>query len=201
MSIPFSFVAIDFETTGSVAGYSVEPWQIGVVSFSHDEEPVIWESLLHIGERPFHPKAPGRHAKLREELQQAPTLEECLPTLRMLCGNRPLIAHNVATEQKCLREQLPMERWGPWLDSLKLSRAAWPLLLSHRLEDVLSQLKLLSELNTIFPDREAHDALYDAYGSGLIIQHLLAEDEWAGVSLELLQNPDQSIWQRRRRKT
>jgi DNA polymerase III epsilon subunit-like protein len=158
MSVPFSFIAIDFETTGSVAGYPVEPWQIGVVAFSPEQEPVVWESLLRIGERPFHPQAPGRHSKLRESLKAAPTLEECLPHLRDLCGVKPLLAHNVATEQKCLQDQVPMEAWGPWLDSLKLSRAAWPTFPSHRLEDILLNLNLTTELGQKFPDREPHRA-------------------------------------------
>lgn len=198
MTVPFPFVAIDFETTGSVAGYPVEPWQIGIAVFSPQEEPVLWESYLKIGDRPFHPRAPGRHAKIRHELSMAPTLEECLPVLRSLCQQHPLLAHNVATEQKCLHDQLPMERWGPWLDSLKICRSAWPGLPSHRLEDILFKLELLPDLHVIFPDREAHDALYDAYGSALILQYLMSQKEWEDVSLELLQNPDLSAWQKRR---
>ena len=199
MSAPFIFAAIDFETTGSVAGFPVEPWQVGVVYFSPGEEPVFWESLLQIGSRPFHPKAPGRHAQIRDELAQAPRLEECLPELRRLCVSCPLLAHNVATEKKCLRQSLPMERFGPWLDTLKLSRAAWPGLPSYKLEDVLASLRVMEKMHEQFPEREAHDALYDAYGSGLILQHLLDQEAWREVSVGLLEHPDQSSWHKRKR--
>ncbi|MDF3128165.1 3'-5' exonuclease [Kiritimatiellaeota bacterium B1221] len=197
MQFPFSFTAIDFETTGSVAGYPVEPWQVGLVSFSPGEKPVFWESLLQVGPRPFHPRAPGRHAQLREALAEAPRLEECLPVLRTYCSSKPLLAHNVATEKKCFRQSVPMEKFGPWVDTLKLSRAAWPHLTSHKLEDVLVALDLMNEMQNQFPDRGAHDALYDAYGSGLILLHLFSLDEWKEVPLDLWVNPDLSRWHRR----
>ncbi|WFB34569.1 3'-5' exonuclease [Kiritimatiellota bacterium B12222] len=198
MTVPFTFSAIDFETTGSVAGYPVDPWQVGVVVCTSDAEPLFWESLLQVGPRPFHPKAPGRHAQLRSELAQAPRMEECLSPFRQLCQNRPLVAHNCATEKKCLRESLPMERFGPWIDTLKLSRAAWPTLSSYKLEDVLCALGLLPRMQAQFPDRMAHDALYDAYGSALILEYLLAQEAWQGVSLRLLENPDQRLWRNRK---
>jgi DNA polymerase III epsilon subunit-like protein len=199
MSALPSFAAIDFETTGSVAGYPVEPWQVGVVVVTAGEEPVFWESLLRVGDRPFHPKAPGRHAKLRTELAEAPCLQDCLPELRRFCLGRPLLAHNVATEQKCLRAYVPMEPWGPWIDSLKISRAAWPELKSHRLEDVLHCMDLLQKVQDTFSDREAHDALFDAYGSVVLLQHLLKQPAWMDASLELLQHPDLAGYYRARK--
>lgn len=199
MSVPFTFAAIDFETTGAVSGYPVEPWQVGVVLMQPDAPPVYWESLLRVGPRPFHPRAPGRHAKIRDQLEIAPTLEECLGDLRRLCGPCPLLAHNIATEKKCLQDQLPMESWGPWIDSLKLSRAAWPDLPSHKLEDLLTSLNLMGHLNEIFPEREAHDALFDACGSALLFAHLLDQPGWEDVSLKLLMHPDLSGFYQKRR--
>ncbi|MGA0332843.1 MAG: exonuclease domain-containing protein [Kiritimatiellia bacterium] len=197
MPVPFPFAAIDFETTGSVAGYPVEPWQVGVVVFRPGEPPDCWESLLRVGERPFHPRAPGRHAKLRDQLLDAPGLEECLPAFRQRCGGLPLLAHNCATEINCLRAALPMERFGPWIDSLKLSRAAWPTLSSHKLEDLLAQFQLTSALEEALPGRGAHDALYDAYGSALILEFLLRQPGWEDCSLDLLLHPDLQAYYRR----
>ncbi|MEX2607844.1 MAG: 3'-5' exonuclease [Kiritimatiellia bacterium] len=199
MSALSTFAAIDFETTGSVAGYPVEPWQVGVVVISAGEEPVYWESLLRVGNRPFHPRAPGRHARIREELEEAPRLQDCLPELRRFCLGRPLVAHNTATEQKCLQAYVPMEPWGPWIDSLKLSRAAWPELPSHRLEDVLRRLDLFNTVQNTFEDREAHDALFDAYGSAVLLQYLLNQPAWSAAGLELLQFPDQTAFYRHRK--
>ena len=73
-----TFSVIDFESTGSVEGFAVEPWQIGMVKVVDakvsDEQ---WESLLRVGDRPFNPKAPGSHHKLKKALSEAPTLLEC----------------------------------------------------------------------------------------------------------------------------
>lgn len=198
MSAAFAYAAIDFETTGAVAGYPVEPWQVGVVLMQPGEAPVCWESLLRVGPRPFHPQAPGRHARIRDQLEEAPTLEACLVDLRRLCSGRLLLAHNCATEKKCLRDQLPMERWGPWLDSLKLSRAAWPGLPSHKLEDLLRQFDLMTACQEALPGREAHDALFDAYASVLIFQYLRRQPGWETVSLNLLKHPDLSAFYARR---
>jgi len=199
MSVPFTYAAIDFETTGSVAGYPVEPWQVGVVMCQPGEEPVFWESYLRIGERPFHPRAPGRHAKIRQKLKQAPSLEECLKDLRRLCVGIPLLAHNCATEINCLKRSLAMERFGPWIDSLTLSRSAWPTLSSHKLEDLLSQLNLEQQIAEKFPDRQAHDALYDAYASSLLLEYLLKQPGWNKVSVDVLMNPDVQGYYRQKR--
>ncbi len=191
------FAAIDFETTGAVPGWPVEPWQVAVVRVDLAGERK-WESLLRVGPRPFHPRAPGRHAALREELARAPSLLECLDELREFCGGLPLVGHNVATEQKCLREAAPMERFGPWIDTLKVSRAAWPALRSHALEDVLMATGLLQSLQEELPGRGAHDALFDALGSARLLQHVASQPGWTA---DILGAPDQSAYQRMRSGT
>lgn len=190
MAVLFTYAAIDFETTGSVEGYPVEPWQVGVVRVAPGEKPVCWESLLQIGDRPFHPRAPGRHAILRHELGRAPTLLECLDRLRDHCAGVPLVAHNIATEKNCLGREVPMERFGPWIDTLKLSRAAWPDLASHKLGDLLARFDLLRRVRGAFPKRDAHDALFDAYGSHLLLRFLLEQPGWESAGMEVLVSPD-----------
>ncbi len=194
-----TFAAIDFETTGSVQGYPVEPWQIGVVHWSA-AGPETWETLLRVGPRPFHPRAPGRHEALREEIARASVLQAHLPELRRYCARVPLVAHNAATEKKCLRMSVPMERFGPYIDTLKLSRAIWPDLRSHALGDVLNALSLRDQVEELVPGREAHDALYDAAGSAVLLRHILALPELADCSTEVLFHPDQAAYYRRRMK-
>jgi DNA polymerase-3 subunit epsilon len=198
MEMPFAFASIDFETTGSVPGWPVEPWQIGVVRVENGEWR-CWESWLQVGPRPFHPQAPGRHASLRQELSQAPRLTECLPELRSFCLGVPLVGHNVATEKKCLRVAAPMESFGPWIDTLVLARAAWPSLASHRLEDVLRELGLLADVETAMPGRGPHDALFDAMGSARLLEHLLSTPAWRDADLELLLHPDAEAYRLKRR--
>jgi len=192
------FTAIDFETTGSVEGYPVEPWQIGIVCVNREGEIDCWESWLRIGERPFHPNAPGRHAQLRDELAKAPTLEECLQEVRKRCVGVPVVAHNAATEKGIFSSYLPLEPLGPWIDTLKLSRAAWPGVTSHTLESLINTFDLGAAIEELIPNRQPHDALYDAAGSALFLQHLLSQPGWDQVDLEVLLYPDQSAWNRRK---
>ncbi len=195
-----TFCAIDFETTGSVEGYPVEPWQVGVVVWTLGDEPILWESLLRVGPRPFHPRAPGRHTKIRRELEQSPQLTECLEPLRAHCTGRPMVAHNTATEQGCLRRDVPMESFGPWIDTLKLARMAWPNLESHTLESLLDTFGLAERVERHLPGREAHDALYDALGSAILLDHLLSSPGWLEAPLDVLLHPDQQAFYRARKK-
>jgi DNA polymerase III epsilon subunit-like protein len=195
----FSFTAIDFETTGSVEGYPVEPWQIGVVEVDENGGIATWESWLRIGHRPFHPRAPGRHEQLRDQLTAAPKLMDCLGEIRKRCVGKPLVAHNIPTERNLIQEAFPLESFGPWVDTLKLARSAWPDLASHKLEDVVKVFRLEDRLQDLLPGREAHDALYDAAASALFLRHLLDQPGWEGVGLEVLQHPSQTAWHQRPR--
>ena len=180
-----SFVALDFETTGHVRDLPNEPWQIGMIrvvgGVVHPEE--SWESLFRIGPRPFNPHAPGRYMELREELAQAPRPAELLPELIRRLGGTPLVAHNAATERGQLERMAPMHRLGPWVDTLRLARRVYPDLPSHALDDVLVTLGLVARVQACCPGRVAHDALYDAVGCGVFLEHCLALPGWEQVTL------------------
>lgn len=182
------YTAIDFETTGTWSGFPAEPWQIGCVRFrdgkTTDEQ---FDSLIHIEPgRPFNPHAPGRHAQLRDELAAAPTLPSLWPTVRDWCAGVPLIAHNVATERKILTATAPMHRFGPWIDTLKLVRIAYPKLPSHALSKVLADLRLEARVADLCPDRSAHDALYDAVACAILLEHLLTLPGWEDLTAQQL---------------
>jgi len=191
------FCAIDFETTGSVQGYPVEPWQVGVARVGEDGRITLWESLLRVGPRPFHPQAPGRHEALRAEIAAAPTLTDCLDALREHCAGLPLVGHNVATEKKCLRDAVPMESFGPWIDTLTLTRAVLPALPSYSLENVTRSLGLVDQVAALVAGRAPHDALYDAAASAVLLRHFLGQAGWEDIGLEPLLRPDTSAWRDR----
>lgn len=180
--------AVDFETTGSVRGYRDEPWQIGLVdvrggAFAADTQ---FTSLLNVGDRPFNPHAPGRHGQRREEIAAAPPLASLWPVLRERLVGRALVAHNAATERKMLRGCFPMHRFGPWIDTLALSRYAFPHLASHALADVVDHLGLADRANSACPGLTWHDALYDAVASALVLETILDLPTWQNVSTESL---------------
>ncbi len=173
-------VAIDFEATGSVPGYDNEPWQIGMVRMREGcvEISDIFESYLQVGERPFNPYAPGNHHALRDTLAAAPTLSSLWGELGRPWLSGPLVAHNAGTERGLLQPVAPLHDFGPWLDTLRLTRLAYPDLASHALQDVIDALGLADRLAELCPGRSAHDALYDAVGSALILEQLLAHPAW-----------------------
>ena len=182
------FTAVDFETTGAVAGYPVEPWQIGAVRLRGgrvcaDEH---FESLLRVGDRPFNPRAPGRHAQLRGQLAAAPSPEELWPELSAWVTGVPLVAHNAGTERGVLTRLAPLHRTGPWVDTLALVRQAYPELASKALDDVAEAFGLTARVRALCPGREAHDALYDAFACALVLEHLLGLPGWERVTVGAL---------------
>jgi DNA polymerase III subunit epsilon len=181
-----TITVLDYESTGSVRGYPNEPWQIGMVALigGRVAADTQFESLLRVDpNRPFNPHAPGRHALLRREIAEAPAMLELWPDLQPRLMGRPLCAHNVATEKKFTREAAPMHRFGPWMDTLKVARKAWPGLSSYALSDLIAALGLTSAIDTLCPGRSAHDALYDAVASAMLLQYLLEQPSWRSVTV------------------
>ena len=181
-------VAIDFETTGAVQDFGDEPWQIGMVRVRGGAILVeeTFESLLRIGERPFSPYAPGRHQQLRRHLARAQTLQDRFGELRCWWYDAPLVAHNAATERKVIRQTAPLHRAGPWIDTLKLARVAYPDLPSHALKELLDRFGLMADVRRLCPGREPHDALFDAFGCARFLLFLLAQEGWTEVSIHAL---------------
>lgn len=173
--------AIDFETTGSAPGFLNSPWQIGIVPIVDGrlcpEE--AFTALLRVpAEQPFNPMTPGRWAQLREELAVSPTLPELWEQLRPMLSGIPLVAHNAATERSILRQYLPLEEFGPWIDTLAISRRAYPALGDYKLENLVPALGLEQEFSAHCPGLAPHDALYDAFACGALLTSLLQAPGW-----------------------
>ena len=174
-----AFTAIDFETTGTVPGWPNEPWQIGIYRFrpgagqdSAFREGDAFSSFLRISpERPFNQFAPGRHAMIRDELANSPTLPELWEDIGQILKSGPLVAHNLGTERSMLRAAAPLDRMGPWIDTLELSRRLLPGRASYALEDIVKDLGLGVRVAGIAPSGSGpHDALYDAIACGELLR-------------------------------
>ena len=177
---------LDYETTGTLRGFANEPWQIGMVSLKNGKIDVesLFESFLRVDiNRPFNPHAPGRHARLRDEIARAPTPHELWPRIMPRITDNPLCAHNVATEKTVTRAMAPMHRFGIWIDTLHVARKVWPGCSSYALEDLIVMLDLKERVDRVCPGREAHDALYDAVASAALLEHLVEHPEWCKVSV------------------
>ncbi len=181
-------IALDFEGTGAVQGWPDEPWQIGLIALKDGRmDPAgCFESLLQIGDRPFNRYAPGRHAEKREPMRTAPTLRDLWPSLRPVLEGAVLAAHNGATETRYLSNAFPLHPPTISLDTLKLARLVYPGLKAYRLETLLDRLQLTPRIRAIIPDREPHDALYDAVGCAALLEHILQLPSWGEAPLERL---------------
>jgi len=180
--------AIDFEGTGAVKGWPDEPWQIGLIAL-HDGCVVpetAFESLLRIGERPFNRYAPGRHAEWREQMIEAPALSDLWPTLSPRLESGLLAAHCAATEKRYLSNAFPLHPPEIALDTLKIMRLVYPGLRDYTLEALLERLRLTDRVRVLAPNREPHDALYDAIGSAALLEHVFTLSGWRDVTLETL---------------
>jgi len=180
---------LDFETTGAVRGWPVEPWQVGLVRIRNGRVAAEEhrEHLLCVAaDRPFNPRAPGRHARLRRELAQAQDLPSLWPELEPWVAGVPLAAHNVGTERGVLERAAPLHRFGPWIDTLRLTRKAYPQLASAALEEVVAALHLQPRLDAWIAGRAPHDALYDAVACALLLEHFLALPGWEDVTVQAL---------------
>lgn len=180
---------LDFETTGSVPGWPVEPWQLGMVALRDgrvDAESAAEHFFRISPERPFNPQAPGRHAKIRDMLAQAPTPAEQWHLLHPRLAKRALVAHNIGTERSIIRKIAPLHRFGCWIDTLQLVRHAYPGLPSKALDEVIEALGLTRRVQGLCPRREAHDALYDAVACAVLLEHLLSLPGWEYVALDNL---------------
>lgn len=145
-----------------------------------------FQSLLRVGDRPFNPKAPGNHHRLREQIAVAPTLQELWPRLKPWWTKHPLLAHNVGVEKNIVRKAAPLHQTGPWIDTLKLARHAYPDLPSHALHDLLESFELTSRVHSLCPGLEAHDAFYDAVGCAALFEYFLRLPSWKDCTLAAL---------------
>lgn len=190
------FTAIDFESAGTARGRTDAPVQIGLGSWSSSEDinnPFV--SFLQC-EHDITWAAQKVHGITIEDLAEAPSLLSLWPTLKKQLGRGPVVAHGHGTEKRFLRA-FPGHRFGPWIDTLQLARAAWPNEKSHSLGDLCTSLGL-TDFALHAPGRNWHDALYDALASLALLKHLVSEFDLADSPVEILLRPDTSTWHRKR---
>ncbi|MCW1883361.1 3'-5' exonuclease [Luteolibacter flavescens] len=188
------FAAIDFESAGTARGRTDVPVQVGLASWSpaggHGER---FMSYL-ASDAPITWSARKVHGIRDEDLHGAPALLSLWPQMKKHLAGAVVVAHGKGTEKRFLRA-FPGHGFGPWVDTLLLSRAAWPDLPDH-------SLSALCENRGIAPDLEGgrwHDALYDALASVLLLEHLIAHHDLAARPLDALLRPDTADWHRLRR--
>ena len=191
-----AFAAIDFESAGAQKGRTDVPIQLGIAcrtggeaalsglftSYLATDQPIIWS-------------AQKVHGISRADLDGAPTLLNLWPQISPLLQGRWIVAHGAATEKRFLRT-FPFHGFGPWVDTLKLTRALWPELASHALGDIITALNLETELLRLYPAFRWHDALSDAIASLVLLRHVIISAGIAGENPDILLRADDSHYHR-----
>lgn len=159
------FAAIDFESAGSAPGETDQPVQVGIIRAENlfADDVSSFDSYIAC-RRPVRWSAARIHGITTERLHGAPNFVDLWPALRRMLEGCVVVGHNPSTEIRFLRA-FPGHGFGPWLDTLALSRQAMPTLGDHSLSSVCNALRITTEVERLVPGRHWHDALFDAAGS------------------------------------
>jgi len=192
------FTAIDFESAGAARGMTDSPVQVGLaswavemghaggfVSYLFTDQPIQWSA------RKIHGIGP-------EHLANAPALLSLWPELKSRLVGAVVVAHGKGTEKRFLRA-FPGHGFGPWVDTLLLARAAWPVLTDHSLGALCEVHGLTAAIQARVPERSWHDALFDSVASLVLLGHLIESHGLAEHPISTLLHPDTSVWHKNRR--
>jgi DNA polymerase III subunit epsilon len=153
------FLAIDVETACADQGSIC---QLGVALFRNERCERV-ESRLICPETEFAPFNSALHGIGPEDVAQRPTWPEVYPELLGWARSGVLLSHTFfdlrAIERACLRYDMPMIRYGTWIDTCAEARQALPRLANHKLSTVARYFGI---------EYRAHDAAEDARVAGEI---------------------------------
>lgn len=179
-----SYAALDFETAGAAPGETDVPVQIGIACFRLGETPELWASYI-ASSRPVKWNAAKIHGITDETIRFAPSYNSLWPTIKNRLGSHIIVGHNLGTEKRLLRA-FPGHGFGPWLDTLTLSRNCYPGLDNYSLENICDTLRLTEKVSELIPGKKWHDALYDATASAVLLQHIVSSLELHDAPLFML---------------
>jgi len=174
-----SFAGLDFESAGERANEAGVPIQIGIAAMEGlaPRGESYFRSYLR-AERPVTWSAQQIHGITADDLKDAPDLLSLWPEIKARLGGRWIVAHGSGTEKRFLRA-FPLHGFGPWVDTLTLSRKILPGRSTYALLDLVVGLGLDDEIRAQLPDFRWHEALSDALASLFLLRKLI---ELAGIA-------------------
>ncbi|MEI6073669.1 MAG: 3'-5' exonuclease [Verrucomicrobiae bacterium] len=184
------FAAIDFESAGSAPGRTDEPVQIAVVHLDGQDIRRRLNSYV-LPSAPVTWAARKVHGISDQMLVGAPRLLDLWPGIKEAMQNRWIVAHGASTEKRFLRI-FPFHSFGPWVDTLVLTRAVYPALASHALGDIIRALGLDRDPEIASEGFRWHDAESDAIASLVLLRHLISACHLENSGAEILGRPDLS---------
>lgn len=184
-----SLVAIDFESAGEYPGETTHPIQVGMATMQglQFQPSLFFRSYLKT-ERPVTWMAQQLHGISNDHLKEAPSMSSLWPQFQERLRNRYLVAHGRGTERRFLRA-FPLHGFGPWIDTLTLTRQMAPGLPSYKLSDLILHFQLLEKVTSLLPEFRCHEALSDALASLVLLLHLIQKANLFEEPIELLTQP------------
>ena len=164
------FVVVDVETACSRVSSIC---QIGIVGFRDGREMFAYETLVDPCDEFSHFNI-GIHGISAHHVEGQPTFGQIHAVINNHLSGRITVAHSYfdkgALAAACRVGAHPLIE-TTWLDSVRVAKAAWPQLASHRLNILTSFLGI---------DHRHHDALSDARAAGMVIVKAI---EHTGIDL------------------
>lgn len=156
---PIEFVVLDLETTG-LSPRRDKIVEFAGVKFRSGVEVDKYSTLVN-PRCELSPLAEAVNGINCDMVADAPCIEDVLPEIRAFLGTAPIVAHNAAFDtgflQTAYDEVYGWKLENKVIDTLKLSRKAYPQLSSHKLSTLRDFLNI--EVET------AHRALPDVYAT------------------------------------
>ena len=167
------YAGLDFESAGESPNEVGVPVQIGIARMDAllIRADLFYRSYLRV-DRPVTWAAQQLHGITNNDLEHAPELRSLWPEVKLRLGGRWIVAHGCGTEKRFLRA-FPHHGFGPWVDTLTLSRKILPGRKSYALSDLADELSLVEEAQGLLPDFRWHEALSDALASLLLLRKLI----------------------------
>jgi DNA polymerase-3 subunit epsilon len=156
------YSAIDFETACPA---SASACSVGVVRLRGGAPAETFYSLIKPPEGmdilPFFTRI---HGIRQRDVADAPTFEELWPSLRDFLDGDELLAHNAPFDRGVLRAALAYYSLGVscprFTCTVRLARAAWPLLPNHKLDTVCAHLDIGLDHHNALSDAQACARIY-----------------------------------------
>lgn len=134
---------IDFETTGTTAGYD-RPTELAIAILRGSEVVDSFSQLMNPG-MPIPPNVQALTGITNAMVARAPSVARVMREAALFVGPRPLVAHNAAFDSRFWSVelgQLGMAQDNPFLCTLRLARRVYPHLSSHALQALRTALNL-----------------------------------------------------------
>lgn len=188
------FSAIDFESAGHRRGGTEVPVQLGMATMECLVINASFQSYLACADG-IAWRARAVHGITDEQIAGAPALPDLWPEISRGLRHAFVVAHGAGTEKRFLRA-FPLHGFGPWIDTLELTRALHPELECHSLGALCDHFGLLPEIASEVDGFRWHDALSDAVASLVLLRFLTSSAGLLDEDALILTRPDTRVYRR-----